>query len=227
MDHFTSADTLDVSNFLRGVTQSNGSFVVNFLQPVTGLESNGQPVMPPGFDKDYGLYLTISASGISTLPSGAVESFSGMNVTLWADPLNNDGTPSVSESSNPSFSNRTANDIVLATGTMVSASMMFDPTTMQRGADFVLSLTPTLDGSLLSHGSLQQGSLLEEQLTTPPSAYTAYPQSDGGLIDTVTDGSGEVALSNPDGSAASFMVPNITHGHLQLAEAPRFIHGRP
>ena len=90
-----------------------------------------------------------------------------------------------------------------------------------------LSLTPTLDGSLLSHGSLQQGSLLEEQLTTPPSAYTAYPQSDGGLIDTVTDGSGEVTLSNPDGSAASFMVPNITHGHLQLAEAPRFIHGRP
>ena len=137
MDHFTSADTLDVSNFLRGVTQSNGSFVVNFLQPVTGLESNGQPVMPPGFDKDYGLYLTVNASGISTLPSGSVESFSGMNVTLWADPLNNDGTPSVSESSNPSFSNGTANDIVLATGTMVSASMMFDPTTMQRGADFV------------------------------------------------------------------------------------------
>ena len=68
MDHFTFVDTLDVSNFLRGLTQSNGSFVVNFLQPVTGLESNGHPVMPPGFDRDYGLFLTINASGINTLP---------------------------------------------------------------------------------------------------------------------------------------------------------------
>jgi hypothetical protein len=226
MDHYTSVDTLDVSNYLRTVVQPNGSFAVNFLQPVTGLESNGHTVLPPGFDKDYGLFLTVNASGIDSLPSGSVESFSGMSVTLWADPLNNDGTPSVSESSNPSFSNGMTNDIVLATGTMVSASMMFDPTTGERSADFVLSLTPTLEGSLLSHGSLQQGDLLEEKLSTPSTAFTAYPQSDGGLIDTVTDGSGQVTLSNPDGSPADFVVPNITHGHLQLADALRFIHGR-
>ena len=68
------------------------------------------------------------------------------------------------------FSNGTANDIVLATGTMISASMMFDPTTSARGRFCPESLTPTLDGSLLSHGSLQQGGLLEEQLSTPSAA---------------------------------------------------------
>jgi hypothetical protein len=109
---------------------------------------------------------------------------------------------------------------------MKSASMMFDPTTGVRSADFVLSLTPTLDGSLLSHGSLQQGDLLEEKLSTPSAAFTAYPQADGGLIDTVTDGSGQVTLSHPDGTSADFMVPNITHGHLQLSDALRFIHGK-
>ena len=34
MDHFTFVDTLDVSNYLRTTVQPNGSFVVNFLQPV-------------------------------------------------------------------------------------------------------------------------------------------------------------------------------------------------
>jgi hypothetical protein len=225
MNHFTSVDTLDTSNFLRGVTQPNGSFVVNFLQPVTGLESNGQQVMPAGFGKDYDLFLTINATGISSLPSGVVQSFSTMNVTLRADPRGNDGTPSVSETSNPSFSNGMTNDIVLATGTMVSASMMFDPTSMVRSADFVSSLTPTLEGSLLLHGSIQQGSQLEEKLTTPPNAFNLWEQPDGGLIDTVTDGSGSVTLTNPDGSAGSFLLPNITHRHLLLADVPRFIHG--
>jgi hypothetical protein len=230
MDHFTSVSTLDVSNFLRGVItptgSGTGSGVVNFLQPVTGLESNGKSMMPAGFNKDYDLFLTINATTTNSLPSGTATSFSTMNVTLWADPLNDDGTPSVSESSNPSFSNGMTNDIVLATGTMVSASMMFDPTTMQRSADFVLSLTPTLEGSLLSDGSLRQGSLLEEKLTTPPSTFNLYPQPDGGVIDTIADGSGTVTLSNPDGSAADFMIPDITHGQLQLGHGLQFIHAK-
>jgi hypothetical protein len=226
MTHFTSVDTLDTSNYLRSVIQPNGSLLLNFLQPVTGFASNGQQVMPPGFDKDYDLFLTINATGVSSLPSGNALSFSTMNVTLWADPRGNDGTPSVSETSNPSFSNGMTNDIVLATGTLVSAEMMFNPTTMVRSADFVQSLTPTLEGSLLSDGSLKQGSLLEEKLTTPSTAFVMYNQPDGGIIDTVTDGSGAVTLSNPDGSPADLMIPDITHGQLQLGHGLQFIHAK-
>jgi hypothetical protein len=63
-------------------------------------------------------------------------------------------------------------------------------------------------------------------LTTPPSAFSLWNQPDGSLVDTVTDGSGTVTLSNPDGSPAGFLIPDITHGHLQLIDdALRFIHG--
>ena len=60
---FTTVDALDTTTYLHSVNQSNGSFDLQWLMPVTGLADNGQPVEPPGFDQSYGLYLTISASG--------------------------------------------------------------------------------------------------------------------------------------------------------------------
>jgi hypothetical protein len=37
-----------------------------------------------------------------------------------------------------------------------------------RNDDFLEGMTPTLAGTVLLHGSIQPGSLLEEQLTAPP-----------------------------------------------------------
>jgi hypothetical protein len=221
MDHFTPVDTLNTSNFLREVALSDGSSTLHFLMPVTGFEYNGQPVTPPGFDQEYGLFLTIDA----THPPGtglAGGSFSSLNVTLWADPKNDAGIPSVSQSSDPAFSNGMANDVVLATGTMVSASVSLDPTTMTRHADFVESMTPTLDGTLLLGGSIAPGSQLDEQTTTPlADFFQSNLQPDGSTIVTVTDGTAVVML-DPQGT---ILVPNISHAHLHLADAPRFIHG--
>jgi hypothetical protein len=53
--------------------------------PVTGFQNNGQPVTPPGFDKEYGLYLTVDASG-TVGTNGAANPYTSLNVTLWADP---------------------------------------------------------------------------------------------------------------------------------------------
>jgi hypothetical protein len=61
---FTPVDTLDTSTYLHSVVYPNNSFALEWLMPVTGLQDNGQPVTPPGFDNDYGLYLTIDASGV-------------------------------------------------------------------------------------------------------------------------------------------------------------------
>ena len=146
MDHFTSVDTINASNFVRAVIQPDGMGAIHFLMPVTDFEYNGQPVTPPGFDKEYGLYLTLDGTNIGH-PDGSVD-FTSLNVTLWADPGNDAGTPSVSETSDPAFTNGTANDIVLATGTLVSGSMSLDPTTNTRHADLVEQLTPTLDGTV-------------------------------------------------------------------------------
>ena len=147
--------------------------------------------------------------------------FSSLNLTLWADPRNDAGTPGVSETSGPSFSNGMTNDIVLATGTMVSASLSLDPTTMTRSADDVVTMTPTLEGTLLLDGSIKSGTLLEVKTTTPPADFQTIPQPDGSTITLVTDGTAVVTL-DPQGT---ILVPNITHDHLQLADVPRFIHG--
>jgi hypothetical protein len=225
MDNFTPIDTMDANNFLRAVTSATSPTTsigdLHFLMPVTGFENDGKSVTPAGFDKDYGLFLTIDGTSLGTVPGGPATSFANLNFTLWADPLNNDGSPSVSETSDPAFSNGMTNDIVLATGTMVSASMSFDPTTMLRTADFVDSMTPTLAGTVLLDGSIKTGDLLEVKANTPSDTFASYPQSDGSVINTVDGGTATITL-DPQGT---ILVPNLTHGQLQLADIPRFLHG--
>jgi hypothetical protein len=215
MQHFTPVDTLDTSNFLRAVAQPDGSVIERFLMPVTGFSENGQAVTPEGFGTAYGLFLTVDA----TILGGV---FKTLDVTLWADPHKNDGTPSVSQDSDPAFSNGMTNDIVLATGTLVSASVQPPDASGTRHADFVESMTPTLAGTLLLHGSIQQGAHMQEQLTTPSSAFsTSTDPTTGVTTNLVTNGSGEVTL-DPQGT---ILLPNIPHSVLQLADFPRFIHG--
>src|ERR1700693_65955 len=123
MSLFAPVDTLDTSTVLGAVVQPGaGETLKHILLPVTGLENNGHPVTPKGFGSLYGLFLTIDATAAAGV-------FTSMNVTLWADPKNDAGTPGVSVNSDPAFSNGTAHDIVLATGTMVSASLSLDPAT--------------------------------------------------------------------------------------------------
>jgi hypothetical protein len=220
MDHFTPVDTLDASSYFRSVIQPDNSFALHWVMPVTGFENNGQPVTPPGFDKEYGLYLTVDASG-NLGSNGAAGEYTSLNVILWADPNNNDGTPSANVTDGATFSNGMTNDIVLATGTMVSASMNIDPTTLTRHAIYIESLTPTLDGTTLLGGSITPGSELEEQLTTPAAAFQAIPQSNGGTIDIVNGGTVEITL-DPQGT---ILIPSITQANLHLADVPSFIYG--
>jgi hypothetical protein len=215
MSLFAPVDTFDTSTFLRGVVQPGGAETLeHILLPVTGLEHNGQPVTPKGFGSLYGLFLTIDA----TLAAG---SFTSMNVTLWADPKNDARNPGVSETSDPAFANGMANDIVLATGTMVSASLSFDPATGIRHGNFVESLTPTLAGSVLLHRSIQPGTQLHEELTTPPTAFNTFAPGDGTTVNTVTSGAAQVTFD----SGATILVPNISPAILHLAHGPMFMHG--
>jgi hypothetical protein len=222
-DHFTRVDTMNTSNYLRAVITPDLTGTLHFLMPVmpvTGFDLNGQPVTPSGFGKDYGLYLTIEGSFIAN-PNGSAKTYTSLDMTLWADPRNNDGTPSVSLTSDPSFSNGQTNDIVLATGEMVSASMGINPSTGVRSADFVDSMTPTLSGTLLLGGSLRPGDQLEVKATTLPTEYVSDPQAGGGFINTVTDGTTQITLDPQE----PFLVPDITLSHLQLPRNLVFMHG--
>jgi hypothetical protein len=114
MSLFTHVDAIDASNYLQAVAQPNGATVENFIMKVTGFSDNGAAVMPKGFDTDYGLYLTLDA----VIVGGVFET---LNATLWADPKNNDGTPSAT-TTGIGFSNGTSGDIALATGNGVGGN---------------------------------------------------------------------------------------------------------
>jgi hypothetical protein len=206
---FTPADTLDTSTYLHSVVYPNNSFALEWLMPVTGLQANGQPITPPGFDNNYGLYLTVDASGFlgQTTPTPVAEQFTSINVTLWADPKNDAGTASSTVANGASFSGPTSNDIVLATGTMVSGMMSVDPNTGIRTATDVETLIPTLAGTILLDGSITPGQQITENFTTQPGEFQVATPGDGTTVDLVNGGAATVTFSNPDGSPATISVP--------------------
>jgi hypothetical protein len=206
---FTPVDTLNTSTYLHSVVYPNNSFALEWLMPVTGLQDNGQPITPPGFDNSYGLYLTVDASGIlgQTTPTPVAAQFTSINVTLWADPKNDAGTASSTVENGAAFSGPTSNDIVLATGTMVSGMMSVDPTTGIRTATDVETLTPTLDGTVLLDGSIQPGEQITENFTTQPDEFQVVSQPDGTSVDLVNGGAATVTFSQSDGSPTTISIP--------------------
>ena len=219
---FAPVDTLDTSTYLHSVVYPNNSFALEWLMPVTGVQGNGQPITPPGFDNDYGLYLTIDASGIlgQTTPTPIASQFTSINVTLWADPKNDAGTASSTVGNGATFSGPTSNDIVLATGTMVSGMMSVDRNTGIRTATDVETLNPTLEGTILLHGSIKPGEQITENFITQPGEFQVATPGDGTTVDLVNGGAATVTFSNSDGSPATISVPTDS----LLKPALTFLH---
>lgn len=147
--------------------------------------------------------------------------FTSLKATLWADPGSNDGTVSVSQTSDPVFSHGMKNDIALATGTMVSAALHFDPATNIRTADFVESMTPTLAGTVLLHGSIQEGTKLHEHLTTLPDVFHTNGIVGPGSVNWVTGGDAVMTLDPP----GTILLPNLPSSVVHHDDGPKFLHG--
>ena len=183
-----TADTINITNYLHSIIQTNGSFDEQLVLKINGFQLAGQRVAAPGFDSAYGLYFSIDATG--QIIAG-ITTFNTLNISLMADPGNNDGTLS-SSTAGISFSNTgpsgSADDFILGTGTLYSASMAFNPVTMVRSAHYVESFAPAPNETGF-FGSIPP--LLEEFLTTPPAAFQALPQPDGTTILLVNGGTGQ------------------------------------
>jgi hypothetical protein len=118
------------------------------------------------------------------------------------------------------FSGPTSNDIVLATGTMVSGMMSVDPNTGIRTATDVETLNPTLEGTILLHGSIKPGEQITENFITQPGEFQVATPGDGTTVDLVNGGAATVTFSNSDGSPATISVPTDS----LLKPALTFLH---
>jgi len=150
-----TADAIDATHYLYDVTPTaitpTDIYTVHFLEPITGFTLNGAPVATPGLNGtpgapgSYGLYVTMTNQTEAVGPPNNYNYLSGQ-IELMLDPGNNDGTAS-STLSGVSFSNTgptgTADDITLATGSLISGQFAFGSTPGVRSiGDFVETFQP-------------------------------------------------------------------------------------
>jgi hypothetical protein len=183
-----TADTIDIKTYLSSVVQVNGTSAFRQVLPITGFELNGQPVTATGLNSAYGLYFNIS--GISQMSGGAA-AYSNLDISLVADPGNNDGALSATIPAGLAFSNGTAGDIVLGSGALVSASLGLDGAGV-RHAHYVETFTPA-NGQAAFFGNAFP--LLDIMLTTPAPNFASVPQPNGTVINLVNGGVGQVTLA--------------------------------
>jgi hypothetical protein len=186
-----TADTINVTTYLHAIHPADGSFLLDQLLNITGFQLNGQPVTAPGFGSTYGLYFRINSTGQTI---GGITTYNTINISLMADPGDNDGPISAS-ATGISFSNTgptgAADDFTLGTGALISASLAFNPATMAINAHYLESFSPSpgeigfFDNSVFSE--------LDIALTTPLQLLqTLPPGSDGTFIQLVNGGTGQV-----------------------------------
>jgi hypothetical protein len=152
-----TADAIDATHYLYDVSPTaitpTDTYTVHFLETITGFTLNGgAPVATPGLHGtpgaagSYGLYVTMQTQTQAVGPPDNYHYLSGQ-VALMLDPGNNDGAAS-STLAGVGFSNTgptgTADDITLATGSLVSGTFTFGaPNSGIRSiGDFVQTFQP-------------------------------------------------------------------------------------
>jgi hypothetical protein len=186
-----SADSMTFASYLHAVVQPNGLTPERFIQPVLSFQKGGVTVPTPGLGSQYGLYFDISA----TFSTVGGPHFDNLDVKLMADRNADNGTPSATVPG-VAFSNPAgvANDLVLATGSLISGALRRDPVTDIRSARFVdtFTLVPSQAGFFATPPGA--ATKLEINLTTLPDRFAALPQANGNTIQLVNNGSGTARL---------------------------------
>jgi PEP-CTERM motif len=212
-----TADAIDATHYLYDVFPTvslpTDIYTVHFLEPITGFTLNGAPVATPGLNGSpgaagsYGLYLTMQTQTEAVGPPD----LSG-RVALMLDPGNNNGAASSTLSGpTPTFSNTgptgTADDITLATGSLVSGTFTFGaPNSGIRSiGDFVQTFQPAAGEGGFFVSPVSPHDLIElidtTYATTPPEIVMVTDPSDPALTISMLNGGSTVidfAVPEPD-----------------------------
>lgn len=208
-----TADTILMTHYLHSVVQPTGSFQEELLFDIDSFQLAGQTVATPGLNStpglsdSYDLYFIITANG----QLAPATTFDTLSISLIGDPGNNNGAITAS-AAGITFANTgptgVADDILLGTGTLVSATMTFDPITGVRRAHFVESFQPVPGQAAFFVSPTAFPIRLEQFLTTPPSAFSAVPGPEGTTIITVNGGT-SVANFTPEPASLILIVTGL------------------
>jgi hypothetical protein len=206
-DHHRPAtfDQIDATAYLYAAGQPDGTFLEDLVWQVNGLENGGVHVNLPGLGSRFGLYFIAEATGANTATE---PHFDTLNVKLMVDPGDDDGTP-LAAMNGLSFSNGTHGDYALAIGSLVSASLSFNPADQLRHANFVEQFTLTKAGKEAFGASFGNGEMLRELLTTLPAAFQLINHPDGSSNTLVNGGIAAIQLATP--GPMSLALDNLGH----------------
>lgn len=155
---------------------------MNFIEQIQQISlGGGTPFVlaglngTPGAPGSYGLYLEMSAQP-EQVGGSQIYDYHSMTMSLMADPGNNDGTLS-STVAGVGFSNTgptgTADDITLATGSLVSGAYTLNPAPGIRSiSHFKQSFVPEPGEAGFFATPVPAYAILEEFLTTPNAAFS-------------------------------------------------------
>ncbi len=206
-----TADSINATHYLYAVQPASGPFPETFLERVQGFTRGGAAVSTPGLNGtpgaagSYGLYFTLQANFEFV---AGVPTFHTLDVSLIADPGNNNGTAS-STPSGLAFSNTgatgSADDITLATGSLFSASLAFNPATGARNAHFLETFRAVASESGFFTTPLTAFNLIEEFLTTPASAFSTAPGPGGSTIQMVNGATALIDIQVPEPASLALL----------------------
>jgi len=208
-----TADGIQATHYLYDIgPKANPSpvvYTVNFLEQITGFTLGGVPVAtpglngPPGVTGSYGLYLTMQTQTEAVGPPTAYKYLSGQ-VALMLDPGDNDGAAS-STPTGLTFANTgptgTADDITLATGTLVSGRYTLNPAPGIRSiGDFLQTFRPEAGEGGFFVTPVSQFDEIDVVATTPTTALKFYPDPGG-------NPNLQAGVLNGGSTSISFQVP--------------------
>jgi hypothetical protein len=194
-----TADTIIREEFLRGVNQSDVTFLALRILPIEGFSLNGAAVLPGGFGSGYGLYFDILDTGIDNLPASIL--FTSSDFVLKADPGNQNGAVSAAVAG-IGFANTgptgTADDITLATGSLVAP-------TSGLGAPIVQSFVPAAGQSGFFVSPALGGSVFLESINTILGPLVFTPQPGGTGVTTINGGGFSEAQFVPEPASLALL----------------------
>lgn len=218
---FTANGTVGL-HYLYDITPPAGSpalYTVNFIEQINGFTlDGGTPFSPSGLNGpagatgSYGLYLSMQAQ---VQQAGSSRIYHSLTMSLMADPGNNNGAVSSTLAHPLAFANTgptgTADDITLATGSLISGTFQQNPAPgIIILSHFIESFTPAASEAGFFASPVPPFTEIEEFLTTPVSVFNTQVLSDGSTIAALNGGNATIDLQVPEPASVALLGFGLT-----------------